>query len=169
MSQESWSSSMLRAIDAFQKPIAFTHNKKDTYKTKCGGLLTLLIYVLMIVYAIILITQPLKADSISIMDDSNSGSSTNGSSSNSSSGSSSNSGSGSSGNSSSGCDGCIYFNEIPSAFSSKFYLSNPTNPFIEIFSEDLMKLGKKLLLKSIIYSFKSLLFCNFDLLWLSIL
>ena len=51
---------ILTNFDAFGKSIGLTIRGKDIYKSNCGGLATLAIFILVIGYMIIVVTQPLK-------------------------------------------------------------------------------------------------------------
>lgn len=53
-----------KTIDAFKKPVAFTKNRKERYRTVCGGLCTILIIVLMIFYLYLLITEPFISETL---------------------------------------------------------------------------------------------------------
>lgn len=48
-------------FDAFSRTVNFTSNRKDMYRTSCGGCATLLIIALMVLYLLIIISNPLKS------------------------------------------------------------------------------------------------------------
>ncbi|CAI2367390.1 unnamed protein product [Moneuplotes crassus] len=59
---------MLQNNYGFSKPVTFTKNGKEKYKTLCGGLTTIFIFLALIGYGIILITSPFiqKINSIEV-------------------------------------------------------------------------------------------------------
>ena len=62
-------------FDSFSENVTFTINGKEKFKTKCGGVATLLIAVLMLAYLAILVSQPLEY-STTYMSTNNSGNDT---------------------------------------------------------------------------------------------
>ena len=58
---ESNSEKFFKAFDSYGKSIGLTLNNKDIHKTTFGGCVTLLIFVLSIIYAWIVIVNPLEA------------------------------------------------------------------------------------------------------------
>ena len=57
-----YSERFFKAFDSYGKPIGLTLNNTDVHKTVLGGIITLLIFVLCIIYAGIIIANPLQAN-----------------------------------------------------------------------------------------------------------
>ena len=55
----------IRNCDVFSKPVLFTSKRKPVFSSLLGGFLSLLIFLMMIAYFIILITDPWKEEQIS--------------------------------------------------------------------------------------------------------
>jgi hypothetical protein len=54
----------LKDADAFGRPITLTHNGRSSFKTVCGGLCTILVAVLILLYLAMLIIKPEKLATI---------------------------------------------------------------------------------------------------------
>lgn len=50
------------SYDLFGRSISFSLKGNDIYRSRCGGLTSLIIYALMVLYLAIIITQPLQAN-----------------------------------------------------------------------------------------------------------
>lgn len=53
-------SEKLKDVDSFGKPISLMYNERSRFKTACGGVLTILIIVLTLLYVVLLAMEPTK-------------------------------------------------------------------------------------------------------------
>ena len=51
---------ILRSADSFDRYVSLKSKSQSKYRTCCGGIMTIIIFILMLVYLIVLITNPLE-------------------------------------------------------------------------------------------------------------